>query len=144
MRKDGSGNGDLFDRNLTDFRMSMSYFSLDVYWLKKICIFIEISTVCDAQTMLIVLIVQIVLASKLSQKTKKSKEFLKSEYNGRERKRERRKERTEREEKKRERRRKKKERNSFVSIMVIGYLFVLRLRGKLIVGNKKIFGISIK
>jgi hypothetical protein len=80
MRDDVGGNGATFDRNLTDFRVSIFDFSLGMCWSEKIKFFVVESPVCGAQTMLTVLSAKIALASKLSHKAKESKEFLKTVF----------------------------------------------------------------
>jgi hypothetical protein len=80
MREDGGGNSDAFDAILTDSRVSVSDFSLEMCWSKKIRIFVLESSMCGAQTVLTALSVKIALTSKSSHEAKESKGFLKMTF----------------------------------------------------------------
>jgi hypothetical protein len=82
MCEDGGSNSDAFDTILTDSRVSVSDFSLEMCWLEKIRIFVLESSMCGAQTVLMVLSAKIALASKSLHKAKKSKGFLKMTFEG--------------------------------------------------------------
>jgi hypothetical protein len=82
MREDGGGNSDAFDAILTDSRVSVSDFSLQMCWSEKIRIFVLESPMCGAQTVLTALSAKIALALKSSHEAKKSKGFLKITFKG--------------------------------------------------------------